>query len=72
EGMTAFAEKRKADRLGVRARARDGAPSETLWGPYAKTCPSCGTKGIPEGFAYCGVCGKALAAAPEPVGARRG
>lgn len=72
EGMTAFSEKRRADRIGVRARARDGGSSETLWGPYAKTCPACGTKGIPDAFAYCGVCGSSLVGAPEPAGARRG
>ncbi len=66
-----MAEKRKADRMGVRARARDGGASETLWGPYAKTCPACGAKGIPQAFTFCGVCGSALAPASEPVGAGR-
>jgi len=70
EGMTAFAEKRRADRIGIRERARDGASSETLWGPYAQTCPSCGAKGIPEAFRFCGVCGMSLVR--EPVLSGRG
>ncbi|HEX9270249.1 MAG TPA: enoyl-CoA hydratase-related protein [Candidatus Limnocylindria bacterium] len=71
EGMTAFAEKRRADRVGIRERARSGGSSETLWGPYAKVCPSCGAKGLPETFAFCGKCGASLAAAvtPEEAGA---
>ena len=28
-------------------------------------------KGIPQAFEFCGVCGAALAAKPEPVGAGR-
>jgi hypothetical protein len=71
EGMTAFAEKRRADRLAVRARARDGGSSETLWGPNARTCPSCGAKGLPDAFAFCGICGGALAAVPEELVAAR-
>ncbi len=67
EGMTAFAEKRRADRVGVRVRARDGGSSETLWGPNARTCPSCGAKGLPDSFAFCGVCGSALAAVPDAL-----
>ena len=70
EGMTAFAEKRPADRLGIRERARDGGSSETLWGPYAQTCGSCGAKGIPEGFRFCGLCGESLVR--EPVRSGRG
>jgi len=71
EGMTAFAEKRRADRLGVRARARDGGSSETLWGPNARTCPSCGAKGLPDAFAFCGICGGALVAVPDELVAAR-
>jgi hypothetical protein len=67
EGMTAFAEKRRADRVGVRVRARDGGPSETLWGPNARTCPSCGAKGLPDAFAFCGVCGTALGVVPDAL-----
>lgn len=60
EGMTAFVEKRPADYLGIRKRAAEDKSSEFLWGPYTKTCKSCGAKGIPEEFAYCGKCGKKL------------
>ncbi len=60
EGMQAFVEKRKVDFLGLRARAIDGRSSEFLWGPYAKECPKCGAKGIPETFTFCGCCGAGL------------
>ena len=59
EGMQAFVEKRKVDFKGLRQRAVDGS-SEFLWGPYAKACPSCGAKGIPEAFTFCGKCGAGL------------
>jgi len=59
EGMQAFVEKRKVDFIGLRRRAIDGS-SEFLWGPYAKLCPKCGAKGIPEAFTFCGKCGAAL------------
>jgi len=57
EGMQAFIEKRKADYIGIRTRAKEGKSSEFLWGPYVKDCPSCGARGIPEYFEYCGACG---------------
>ncbi len=61
EGMTAFVEKRKADYVGMRRRAADPeGSSEFLWGPYAKTCPKCGAKGIPAQFEFCGKCGSEL------------
>ena len=63
EGMTAFTEKRKPDRVGVRERAACGGSSELLWGPNARVCPTCGTKGLPEAFGFCGHCGAALPAA---------
>lgn len=59
EGMQAFVEKRKVDFMGLRQRAIDGS-SEFLWGPYAKACPKCGAKGIPEQFTFCGKCGSGL------------
>ncbi|MHC4413709.1 MAG: enoyl-CoA hydratase/isomerase family protein [Planctomycetota bacterium] len=66
EGMTAFVEKRKADYVGMRQRAADpDGSSEFLWGPYAKSCPECGAKGLPAQFEHCGKCGAALAV---PVG----
>jgi enoyl-CoA hydratase/carnithine racemase len=60
EGMSAFVEKRRPDHLGVRQRAANDQSSEFLWGPYAQTCPSCGAKGLPKQFTFCGQCGAAL------------
>lgn len=61
EGMTAFAEKRPWDYLGLRRKAAEGGSSEFLWGPYTRACPACQAKGLPEGFAFCGQCGERLA-----------
>jgi enoyl-CoA hydratase/carnithine racemase len=60
EGMNAFVEKRKVDYRGLRERAAAGKSSEFLWGPYARTCPKCGAKHLPDEFEYCGKCGAAL------------
>jgi len=60
EGMSAFVEKRPAEHLKLRQRAKDGRSSEFMWGPYARECKACGTKGIPEEFSYCGKCGEKL------------
>jgi len=60
EGVQAFVEKRPADYRGIREHAADGRSSEFLWGPPTRVCDSCGAKGIPEGFSYCGKCGSAL------------
>ncbi|MDE3111986.1 MAG: enoyl-CoA hydratase/isomerase family protein [Chloroflexota bacterium] len=60
EGMTAFTQKRKADRVGIRERAASGGSSEFVWGPHARTCPKCKTEGLPAAFAFCGKCGAAL------------
>jgi|CXWL01.1.fsa_nt_gi 6-oxocyclohex-1-ene-1-carbonyl-CoA hydrolase len=62
EGMAAFVEKRKIDYAGLRRRAAEGGSSEFLWGPYARACPQCGAKGLPELFTHCGNCGAALSA----------
>jgi enoyl-CoA hydratase/carnithine racemase len=62
EGMQAFVEKRKVDFRGLRKKAAEGGSSEFLWGPYTQACPTCGAKGIPENFSFCGGCGAALAA----------
>ena len=71
EGMSAFAQKRKAGRVTLRERARDGGSSEYLWGPYVSTCPACGAEGLPASFTHCGRCGHELAAVPaEPDHAR--
>jgi enoyl-CoA hydratase/carnithine racemase len=60
EGMQAFVEKRKIDYRGLRNKAAAGGSSEFLWGPYEKVCPSCGAKGLPSEFQFCGGCGAAL------------
>ncbi|MHA2168696.1 MAG: enoyl-CoA hydratase/isomerase family protein [Candidatus Kariarchaeaceae archaeon] len=60
EGMTAFVEKRQPDYKLIRQRARDGGSSESLWGPNFHTCTSCGAKGIPREFGFCGNCGTKL------------
>jgi len=57
EGMGAFVEKRPARYRMLRERAAAGQSSEFPWGPYARECPSCGTKYLPEEFDYCGKCG---------------
>jgi len=60
EGVQAFIEKRPADYRGIRERAAKGESSEFLWGAPTRTCRSCGAKGVPEGFDYCGKCGSKL------------
>lgn len=60
EGMNAFVEKRKVDYRGLRERAAAGKSSEFLWGPYARSCPKCGAKHLPDEFDYCGKCGASL------------
>ncbi len=60
EGMTAFVEKRPPNYKLIRQKARDGGSSELLWGPNFHTCNSCGVKGIPKEFTFCGNCGKSL------------
>jgi enoyl-CoA hydratase/carnithine racemase len=57
EGMTAFVEKRQPDYAGLRERAAAGGFTESIHGPPAHCCPRCGTKGLPESFAFCGRCG---------------
>jgi hypothetical protein len=70
EGMTAFVEKRKPDYRGIRRKAAEGGSSEFVWGPYIGMCGSCGAKGIPADFAFCGKCGAPLS--KVPVGAASG
>ena len=69
EGMTAFVEKRPPDYRGIRQRAVRDESSEFLWGPYTRTCPACGAKGLPEHSRFCGQCGEALPGGGEPAGA---
>lgn len=51
EAVRAFGEKRKPDYDSIRASQTE---------PRAQTCPHCGTKGLPEGYRFCGECGKSL------------
>jgi len=60
EAMWAFVEKRKPDYGMLRDRLASGQSNSLPWGPYRTTCPSCGSRHIPEGFAYCGHCGTRL------------
>ena len=60
EGMRAFVEKRPARYRELREEAARGGAPEFLWGPPAKSCPSCGAVGLPGDFAFCGKCGKGL------------
>ena len=60
EGMQAFVEKRKINFQDLRERGASGGSTEFLWGPYAKCCGSCGAKGIPSEFKFCGRCGAAI------------
>ncbi len=62
EGMTAFVEKRPPRYRELRQRAVEDRSSEFLYGPYRKECPSCGAKGLPDHFEYCGLCGAKLEA----------
>jgi enoyl-CoA hydratase/carnithine racemase len=60
EGMTAFEEKRLPDYMLFRERAAAGQATERKWGAWSRECPNCGTAGLPEEFAFCGVCGTRL------------
>ena len=69
EGMTAFVEKRQPDYRGIRRKAAEGGSSEFVWGPYVGTCGTCGAKGIPADFAFCGKCGAPLDKVPAGAAA---
>jgi enoyl-CoA hydratase/carnithine racemase len=60
EGIEAFREKRPVDYAGIRRRLAAGESTEYAWGPPVRTCPRCGARHIPEGFAFCGNCGQLL------------
>lgn len=57
EGMNAFVEKRAPDVAGLRRRLAEGKGGEYPFGRPVRHCPSCGAKGLPEDFAFCGRCG---------------
>jgi enoyl-CoA hydratase/carnithine racemase len=61
EGLAAFHEKRPVDVAGIRRRLAEGS-SGFHWGPYTRTCPSCGASPLPAGFRFCGRCGAGLPA----------
>jgi enoyl-CoA hydratase/carnithine racemase len=61
EGMNAFVEKRKVRFRDLRERAMKDQSPELPWGSYARGCPQCGAKGLPERFEHCGQCGAPLA-----------
>jgi enoyl-CoA hydratase/carnithine racemase len=61
EGMNAFVEKRPPDYLRLRRQAAEGKSSEFPWGPYTLRCDGCGASLMPEGFAFCGACGRPIA-----------
>ncbi|MFI5413807.1 MAG: hypothetical protein ACHQ0I_04405, partial [Candidatus Lutacidiplasmatales archaeon] len=60
EGMRAFVEKRPPDVAGLRRRLVEGKGGEFLFGRPVLRCSSCGAKGLPEDFAFCGRCGAAI------------
>ena len=60
EGLDAFREKRAVDYAGIRRALAEGKSTEHAWGAPVRACPHCGAVHLPEGFAYCGRCGKPL------------
>ena len=60
EGLDAFREKRAVDYAAIRRALAEGASTEHAWGAPVRACPHCGAAHLPEGFAYCGRCGKPL------------
>jgi enoyl-CoA hydratase/carnithine racemase len=68
EGMNAFVEKRPPDVAGLRRRLAEGKGGEFLYGRPTRRCTSCGTKGLPEEFGFCGRCGAAIASPSAPEG----
>lgn len=68
EGMNAFVEKRRPDVAGLRRRLAEGQGGEYLFGRPARNCPSCGAKGLPQDFAFCGRCGAPVSSPDLPEG----
>ena len=60
EGMTAFVEKRRPAVDSLRHEIAKGGTGNHLFGPPTRRCATCGAKGVPEGFRFCGVCGSPL------------
>jgi len=60
EGLDAFREKRPVDYESIRSRLAAGEPTERHWGAPVSRCPHCGAAHLPEGFTYCGRCGRSL------------
>jgi len=60
EGMKSFVEKRPTEYRRLREEAAAGKSPEFAWGPYAKNCPKCDAKYLPDEFEYCGKCGAKL------------
>ncbi len=60
EGMRAFVEKRPARTREIRAQLARGESPEFRFGPPARSCPKCGTIGLPAAFDFCGRCGTAV------------
>jgi enoyl-CoA hydratase/carnithine racemase len=72
EGIEAFREKRPVDYAGIRSRLAAGDRTEYLWGAPLRTCPHCGATRIPEGFTFCGNCGRELATGNRERGTANG
>ncbi|HEY8951569.1 MAG TPA: IS3 family transposase [Candidatus Dormibacteraeota bacterium] len=53
----------------VRRLMRQLGIKGSLWGPYSGICSSCGAKGIPAEFAFCGKCGASLEKIPAGAAA---
>ncbi|HET6947786.1 MAG TPA: enoyl-CoA hydratase-related protein [bacterium] len=60
EGLDAFREKRAVDYAAIRRALAEGTSTEHAWGAPVRACPHCGAVHLPEGFAYCGRCGRPL------------
>jgi len=58
EGERSFAEKRKPDYDTLRRAYANDLHPEYFWGAPFKTCPQCGAQNLPEGFKFCGQCGR--------------
>ncbi|HYK94195.1 MAG TPA: enoyl-CoA hydratase/isomerase family protein [Thermoplasmata archaeon] len=60
EGMSAFVEKRRPNVAELRRKLASGEGEEFLFGRPTQACPSCGARGLPEEFPFCGRCGAAI------------